>query len=63
MWELNSARDKAFFSPQTLLHLFEGKMQGGSAREEKKERVKEGLPWWCSGQESTCQYRRHRFDL
>ena len=42
MWELNSARDKAFFSPQTLLHLFEGKMQGGNAREEKKERVKEG---------------------
>ena len=41
MWELNSARDKVFFSPRTL-HLFEGKMQQGNAKEEKKERVKEG---------------------
>ena len=22
-----------------------------------------GLPWWLSGKESACQYRRHRFDL
>ncbi|XP_070328294.1 patched domain-containing protein 3-like [Odocoileus virginianus] len=22
-----------------------------------------GLPWWFSGKESTCQYRRHGFDL
>ena len=21
-----------------------------------------GLPWWLSGTEPTCQYRRHRFD-
>ena len=42
VWELNSARDNVFFSPQTLLHLFAGKMQQGNAREEKKERVKEG---------------------
>ena len=21
-----------------------------------------GLPWWLSGEESTCQYRRHGFD-
>ena len=21
-----------------------------------------GLPWWLSGKESTCQCRRHRFD-
>ena len=41
VWELNSARDKVFFSPQTL-HLFARKMQRGNAREEKKERVKEG---------------------
>ena len=24
--------------------------------------AKEGLPWWISGKESTCQFRRHRFD-
>ena len=24
--------------------------------------VLEGLPWWLSGKESTCQWRRHRFD-
>ena len=23
----------------------------------------DGLPWWLSGKESTCQCRRHRFDL
>ena len=21
-----------------------------------------GLPWWCSGEESACQYRGHRFE-
>ena len=21
-----------------------------------------GLPWWLSGKESACQYRRHRFN-
>ena len=21
-----------------------------------------GLPWWLSGKEDTCQYRRHEFD-
>ena len=24
--------------------------------------VIQGLPWWLSGKESTCQCRRHRFD-
>ena len=24
--------------------------------------VVQGLPWWLSGKESTCQCRRHRFD-
>ena len=23
---------------------------------------KGGLPWWLSGKESACQYRRHRFN-
>ena len=26
------------------------------------ETLLEGLPWWLSGKESTCQCRRHRFD-
>jgi len=24
--------------------------------------IKLGLPWWLSGEESTCQFRRHGFD-
>ena len=27
------------------------------------EMLAKGLPWWFNGKDSTCQYRRHRFDL
>ena len=28
----------------------------------KRRNLFSGLPWWLNGKESTCQYRRHRFD-
>ena len=28
----------------------------------KRHNLFSGLPWWLNGKESTCQYRRHRFD-
>ena len=27
-----------------------------------KKRLREGLPWWLSGEESSCQCGRHEFD-
>ena len=39
---------------------------GARAQEERRSQKDsgqgEGLPWWRSGQEPTCQYRGHRFD-
>ena len=33
-----------------------------AAREKQQITYKGGLPWWCSGWESTCQCRGHRFE-
>ena len=32
------------------------------ATHKKKEIIKLGLPWWHSGEESTCQCRGHKFN-
>jgi len=28
----------------------------------KFKNIERGLPWWLSGRESACQYKRHRFN-
>ena len=39
-----------------------GTKQGTKYRELLVVSAHEGLPWWLSGKESTCQCRRHGFD-
>ena len=38
------------------------KSQSIMTQKKKKHTKKNKLCWWLSGKETTCQYRRHRFD-
>ena len=53
LWFCSRIRKIIEDGPRTSLLLSDG-MNG--------KRILLGLPWWCSGWESACQCRRHRFE-